>query len=135
MNRERFDSIVDAYGARPDRWPEAEREAAEAYLQAHPEARVALDAAAELDGLIKSAAIAPQPSEMLSARLLRAAPARAVLDNWHRVAAAAALTLFLGIGGGYFGGGFLPDATSDAAYDIAFDGLDSGIDFDWESGV
>ncbi|HAQ36018.1 MAG: hypothetical protein CMF74_08200 [Maricaulis sp.] len=135
MNRERFETILDAYGARTDRWPEAEREAAITYLETHPDARAALDAAAELDGLIQVAAVTHQPSEMLTARLLRAAPARAVLDNWHRVAAAAALTLFLGIGGGYFGGGFLPDATNDAAYDIAFDGLDSGIDFDWESGV
>ena len=135
MNRERFDSIVDAYGARPDRWPEAEREAAEAYLEAHPEARVALDAAAELDELIQAAAIAPQPSELMSARLLRAAPARAVFDNWQRIAAAVALTLSLGVGGGYFGGGFLPGETSDSAYELAFDGLDSGVEFDWESDV
>lgn len=76
MGLERFERLVDAFGADPRRWPEAERAAAEAFLAGHAEARARVEAAAELDGLL---AFAPdiEPSDLLRYRVLRAAPAKA----------------------------------------------------------
>ena len=38
MNAERFASLLDAYGAEPRRWPDAERDAAQAFARADPRA-------------------------------------------------------------------------------------------------
>ena len=93
MDLDRFNAILEAYGADPARWPDAERAEAEALLRANPAAKTAFDRAAELDALIAPAAIAPAPSEMLTARLLRAVPQPEFLGDWKHVAAAAALAL------------------------------------------
>lgn len=135
MNQQRFEQLLDAYGADPDRWPEAERAAALDWCRDNPGAQNALDMASELDGLIAPAALSPRPSDMLMARLARAVPAPAMFDDWKHVAAAAALALAVGIGGGYFGGAFVPASESDDFYEIAFDGLDSELEFDWEGGA
>lgn len=74
MTPERFAEIVGAYGSRPNRWPQAERDAALAFLQGHPEAISALRAEASLlDGLLDSSVVAP-PSRELQQAILRAAP-------------------------------------------------------------
>lgn len=49
MNAERLEQLIEAYGAAPRRWPEAERAAAERLLAERPELRAALQAAADLD--------------------------------------------------------------------------------------
>lgn len=135
MKRERFDVILAAYGADPQRWPEAERADALAFVQADSDARAALDAVAELDALLPAAVISPQPSDTLTARLWRAAPRPEFFADWRRAAAAAALALVLGLGGGYLGGGFVPDTTEESYYEIAFDGLDANFDLDLEGGA
>ncbi|MCK6449596.1 MAG: hypothetical protein L6R19_01855 [Alphaproteobacteria bacterium] len=75
MTPVRFAELVDAYGADPRRWPEAEREAALAFLERAPEARTTLEAARRLDALIDAwplPAAAPDPAH-LTARAARAA--------------------------------------------------------------
>lgn len=61
MARDRFEAILDAYGADPRRWPDAERAAAQAFAAVDPEAPALLAAAADLDGAIHQAA--PVPAE------------------------------------------------------------------------
>ena len=73
MDIGRFEQIIDAYGADPRRWPDAERQGAGALLAASEEARRIVAGAAALDALLDSAA-GPVPSEVLAARVLRAAP-------------------------------------------------------------
>jgi hypothetical protein len=73
MTTERFAALLDAYGADPARWPEAERADARALLERSPQARVRRDAAAALDVLLDRAATA-EPSPALAERILAQAP-------------------------------------------------------------
>lgn len=58
LSFERFGALLEAYGARPDLWPEAEREAALALRDASAEARALFDAEVALDA---SFAALPEP--------------------------------------------------------------------------
>lgn len=75
MKAERFQAIVEAYGADPARWPEAERDAALAHAdQAGEAAQVVLAEARALDvGLAGHAA--PLPDAAAFARALKGAEA------------------------------------------------------------
>jgi hypothetical protein len=75
MTLERFSAMVEAYGARPERWPEAERAAALGLLERSPEAAAVRAAAARLDGLLDHVPTAA-PSDALVARVLAGAPAQ-----------------------------------------------------------
>ena len=132
MDLDRFNAILEAYGADPSRWPDAERDEAEFFLKASTEAKASHDRAARLDALIAPAVITPVASEMLTARLLRAVPQPEFLGDWKHVAAAAALALVVGLGGGYASGALVPAGDDEAYYEIAFDGLESDVQFDWE---
>jgi hypothetical protein len=55
MNMDRFQELLDAYGAEPARWPEAERDAASALLADSGEARARLAEARALDELLDRA--------------------------------------------------------------------------------
>ena len=73
MTLDRLGALLDAYGARPERWPDAERPAALALLFASREARARRDAAAALDAMLDRApALAPSPE--LADRILAGAP-------------------------------------------------------------
>lgn len=109
MNAERFAVILDAYGADPRRWPEAERAAATACARDH--GRDALARARALDDLME-AHTAPAPSARVRARVLACAPrpprasprnvwARAV--DWRRVWAPGAGLAAAGVAGAMFG--------------------------------
>lgn len=52
VSADRFKAIVDAYGADPVRWPDAERDAALRFAADDVRARAWLDAARALDGLL-----------------------------------------------------------------------------------
>jgi hypothetical protein len=52
MRLERLKAIIDAYGAHAARWPEADRTAALALVEAHPQAQAWLAEARVLDGLM-----------------------------------------------------------------------------------
>ena len=75
MKAERFQAIVEAYGADPARWPEAERDAALGYAgQTGEAARAVLAEARALDaGLAVHAA--PLPDAAAFARALKGAGA------------------------------------------------------------
>ncbi len=72
MESRRLAGILDAYGADPGRWPDAERDAARALLADSAEATAHRDAAAALDTVLNAAA-APAPSPELMAAILTAA--------------------------------------------------------------
>ena len=81
MNSERLRSLIDAYGAWPGRWPEAERNAAQAALASLPEADEDLRAAQALDSLLDAWRIAP-PAEGLAERIAaRAIAQRGPVDR------------------------------------------------------
>lgn len=68
LDLERFKALLAAYGARPERFPDAERDAALALLQSSEEARTLARAESALDDVL---ALAPKPelSPGLSRRL------------------------------------------------------------------
>jgi hypothetical protein len=73
MTLDRLGQLLDAYGARPERWPDAERAAALALLFASREARARRDAAAALDSMLdRVPVLAPSPE--LADRILAGAP-------------------------------------------------------------
>ena len=72
MNEARLAAILEAYGADPRRWPEAEQAAALALLSRSAEARALKDEAAALDTLL-DVPQAPIPSPELKAAILAAA--------------------------------------------------------------
>jgi len=69
---ERLEQLLDAYGADPERWPPAEREAALSLLERSAEARARRDAAASLDALLDLVPAERPPAE-LAARVMEAA--------------------------------------------------------------
>ncbi len=94
MTLHRLDELLECYGARPERWPDAERAAALALLLASRDARSRRDAAAALDAVLERAP-AIEPSAGLAARILAGAPRTARMEaprHW-RVPVAAALGL------------------------------------------
>lgn len=110
MELARFAEILDAYGADPRRWPDAERDAAAALLAASQDARSLRDDAAALDMLLDLSA-APAPSPELMADILAGAAPRGLrawlADFWpfgpawqpaSAFAAAAILGIAVGIG-------------------------------------
>jgi len=88
MTPQRFAQIVDAYGADPRRWPDAERAAAQAFAQAHPrEAAAPLAAAAALDACLAADVVEP-PGRALQRRIVVSAdisrPLRPPRATWLR---------------------------------------------------
>ncbi|MCC8400288.1 hypothetical protein LJ655_00025 [Paraburkholderia sp. MMS20-SJTN17] len=82
MTPERFHQIVAAYGADARRWPEREREAAQAWARAHRvEADAVLSDAADLDAWLGVDHIEP-PSLALQRRIIDAAPSRRRAARW-----------------------------------------------------
>ena len=72
MNLARLTEVLDAFGADPRRWPDAERDAAAALLADSQDARDLRDDAAALDMLLDLSA-APAPSPELMADILAGA--------------------------------------------------------------
>jgi len=122
MDRTRFEALLEAYGADPRRWPEAERAAAVAFASAHPEMGAVAAEAARLDAVLDAGRTEARGSDLLQARILAALPKAAPAGNRGWVLALAACAVF-GVALG-FGGGMLvakPQHTSaDAALNAAF---------------
>jgi hypothetical protein len=74
MTRERLVEIIEAYGASPANWPEAEREAVSDLLHRSPELRVLLSEAKSLDDVLVQLPLAEKPSDVLIERLMAARP-------------------------------------------------------------
>jgi anti-sigma factor RsiW len=73
MDQDRFDRLVEAYGAAPWRWPEDEREAATRFAQGSPAASERLARARALDDALDVWAVAAAPPAVRE-RILKAAP-------------------------------------------------------------
>ena len=83
MNRQRFETLAEAFGGDAARWPTAEREAAAALMAAEPEwARVVLADAGDLDALLVSDAPS-RSSAALVDRIVAGAP-RVPAAPWKR---------------------------------------------------
>jgi hypothetical protein len=83
MTPERFRRLTEAYGASPERWPAAERDAARALLSARdPDALAAFADAQALDTLLDTHAVAA-PDEALARRIIASAPVRTI-PFWRR---------------------------------------------------
>ena len=76
MDIDRFQAILDAYGATAARWPAAERDAAAALAANDPRARALLSEAAALDRWLDTEPLAA-PTPGLAGRISATFPARA----------------------------------------------------------
>lgn len=127
MTQERFLEILEAYGADPARWPEAEREAAQAYADAHPElVAQAIETERQLDALLGTAEAEVSP--LLEARILRQAPQLkpTVFEHWRltgAVAAAVLVAVTIGFGSNLIG-------SEPADEDYFYDDF-AGLEDDW----
>ncbi len=121
MNRERFEHLLEAYGADFARWPAEERDAAAAFAAAHAgELGSVLSEARVLDEALAGAAEPIPDTELLAARILKNRPQRRVFDA--RAALALAACAVFGVMLGYGGGLFTPLADQDESYfDLAFE--------------
>ncbi|ASW00803.1 hypothetical protein [Paraburkholderia aromaticivorans] len=104
MTPERFHQIVEAYGAEPRRWPQAERAAAQAWARAHrAEAEPLLAQAAGIDAWLAADKVEP-PAAALLERVLDAAPVRQAAPRrrwWWSGAAVAGVGLLGGVAGAF----------------------------------
>jgi ferric-dicitrate binding protein FerR (iron transport regulator) len=95
MSRARFAAIVDAYGGDSQRWPEVERDAAQRWLAANPEAEALVAQARGLDqAMARPESVAV--SAALENRLLMDFDRMARGWSWHKLARAAAETVWPG---------------------------------------
>ncbi len=143
MTQERVLELIAAYGAEPMGWPEDERDAARALLEAEPGAfAAALSDAEALDQALCLEAV-PEPSAILAESILAAAPdaprtQSGLIDRLSAVlfpqgirwpAGAALASLAMGLIGGYaYASTGIGYDQADSAYYAAF-GLDSGEDW------
>ncbi|MCX5543312.1 hypothetical protein M3A49_28130 [Paraburkholderia sp. CNPSo 3076] len=78
MTPERFHTLVAAYGADPQRWPQHEREDALEWARAHRvEANAALDEAMALDSWLSRDMVAPPPRALFE-QIVAGAPVKPV---------------------------------------------------------
>jgi hypothetical protein len=83
MTPERFRRLTEAYGASPERWPDAERDAARALLASgDPGVLAAFADAQALDSLLDGQTVAA-PGDALVRRIIASAPVRS-LPFWRR---------------------------------------------------
>lgn len=145
MTIERALELIEAYGAEPGGWPEEDRAAVSALIEAEPNVFAeALSEARALDQMLMSEAL-PNPSDDLAASILARAPVAAperksllsglssvVFPKGVRWPAGAALaSLVMGLVGGYaYASGDVGYDQEDAVYYAAF-GVDS--DASWLS--
>ncbi|MEZ6022872.1 MAG: hypothetical protein R3C16_05545 [Hyphomonadaceae bacterium] len=118
MNRERFEVLLEAYGADFARWPEAERAAGEAFAAAHVDAVSVLIAEARgLDAVLDTARIDLPEPDLLRRRIVAKAPrAGRPMGLDRRLGWALAACAVFGIVLGYGGGMLAPVAEGDDAY-------------------
>ena len=143
MTPERLLELIAAFGAEPGAWPDDERAAAKALLNASPELFAdALDEARGLDAMFARMPV-PEPSAALSAVILHSAPQpRSARQgrNWFAdlifpqgarwPAGAAFASLLMGVFGGYaYASVDISYEQADAAYYAAFGGDQSE---DWQ---
>ncbi|MCR9268038.1 MAG: hypothetical protein NXI03_10755 [Alphaproteobacteria bacterium] len=132
MKQDRFFEIIEAYGANPARWPEAEHDAMLAFIDAYPDTvGEALAEAAALDAMMEADEV--MPSDLLQRRILKAFPAAPAATpvarpRW-QIPVAAAAALLVGVFAGFASGALTAsDSTID---DIVYADAFNGLDQDW----
>ncbi len=72
LDFDRFQAIVDAYGAEPRRWPDTERDAAQAFAARDPRAEACLGEARAMDAMLDLArdSLTPEMEEDLHYRAM-----------------------------------------------------------------
>ena len=84
MTPERFQTIVEAYGANARRWPEAERDSALEWASQHREqADVMLASSGELDDWLDADIVKPASTALFD-RIVDSAPAARPWQFWRR---------------------------------------------------
>lgn len=132
MKQDRFFEIIEAYGANPARWPEAEHDAMLAFIDAYPDiAGEALAEAAALDAMMEADEV--MPSDLLQRRILKAFPAApaampAARPRW-QIPVTAAAALLVGVFAGFASGALT--ASDSAIDDIVYADAFNGLDQDW----
>jgi hypothetical protein len=111
MTLARFEALLDAYGAVPERWPSSERDAAELLLQTDPAAQRVVAAAVQFDTLLDAYEVA-EVSPRVRARVLEVpvVAARTRRKFGFRVAWAIAFSCVIGIASGAL---TAPEASAD----------------------
>ena len=84
MDLNRFETLVAAYGATPSRWPDEERDAAQAFARADPRAAALLAEADSIDALLFAHRVA-EPSRTLRAMVIEGAPRKRRLTGRARL--------------------------------------------------
>ncbi len=109
MDLGRFAHLLDAYGAAPHRWPEAERPAALALLRQDRRAERLLNEAGDLDDQLAGYTL-PPPSPTLTASILAGIPRRPVrrVRLWWAALGAAGIALGGAAAGGAASAALLP---------------------------
>jgi hypothetical protein len=117
MARQRFDQLLEAYGADFARWPNAERDAGAAFAAANSSAVAAsMEDERALDASLDAARVDVASADLLAARILAAHKRnRDGGFDWRAAAALAACAVF-GVLLGYGGGLMTPVADDEAAY-------------------
>ena len=133
MTLERMEAILAAYGANALRWPDTEREAAQAWADAHAEAFAAMARGAEaLDAALAFDVRHSADEDALAQRVLAMRDGKVVAvkfgrgrvaNDWWRPAAALAACAVLGLAIGFTGAPRHDDVAMDldAAFGAAFD--------------
>ncbi|MBL8548359.1 MAG: hypothetical protein JNJ73_00135 [Hyphomonadaceae bacterium] len=122
MDLNRFSAIVEAYGADPQRWPEAERAQAQAFAAGNAAAvsgLLAEEGALDL-AIAASERDVADPSELLAARILKHAPkgeARVFAPGDRRSVYALAACAVFGLVVGFAGSRAFPTSGADEASD------------------
>ncbi|MFC3676846.1 hypothetical protein [Ferrovibrio xuzhouensis] len=98
MNLERFADLIAAYGTNPQRWPAAERQAAQSLLAASAEAQRLVQEAQAFDALLSISPLpAIEPSAALRSRIMaQIGPAPRSVAGWRSQIAEAIGLLFPG---------------------------------------
>lgn len=105
MTPERFHTLVAAYGADPQRWPQHERNDALEWARAHrAQANAALDEAMELDARLSRDMVAP-PARALFEQIVAGAPVKSAVNSAIKPASAAKRRSFWWSGAAFAGVG------------------------------
>lgn len=115
MDRERFEHLLEAYGADFRRWPAETRADAVAYAAQNADAAAAVTEAQAMDQVLAAARLEPAPSPDLAARILAQAPRSQRGFDRRALLALAACAVF-GVVLGYGGGLLAPPPLEDDVY-------------------
>ncbi|HEY1837816.1 MAG TPA: hypothetical protein VGG36_09180 [Rhizomicrobium sp.] len=85
MTPTRLAAVLNAYGASPERWPEAERASATALISSNPHLQAEADRARELDAVLDTAPMVTVPAELYGR----------ILAGFDRIAAQPSVRRFL----------------------------------------